>query len=134
VDGGEAARQKGGRSSRKSQRKAQKSAAKRAAADAVNQARNPRRGKKKKARPEPIVQAKPAPRTRPTPRAAVTETRETLSERDPARAPASVVSSRPAARSVKKRPVPQSTRVAVAVLLAVGLMLGFWLLFRTPAS
>jgi cobalamin biosynthesis Mg chelatase CobN len=111
-----------------------KRANKRAAAQAKNQSANPRRAKNKKARPAPQAGAPAQKAAAPKFAPSRGTTREEIVT-DVAPPESRRASPRPSAHAEKKKKHPSpSTRVAIAVLLAAFVMLGFWLLFRRPSS
>jgi hypothetical protein len=100
---------------------AKKRATRQAESRATNLAANPPR--EKRAVPEPSAVSEPRPAKK----------RRDPADSGPAR-PSPVQRSAGSVR-VSTRPArPQRNRVAIAVLLAVGLLLGFWLLFRLPGT
>jgi hypothetical protein len=100
---------------------AKKRATRQAESRAANLAANPPR----RTAPEPSVAPEPRPAKK----------RREPADSQPARTSSSPVQrSSDSVRASARPPRPQRNRVAIAVLLAVGLMLGFWLLFRLPGT
>lgn len=102
---------------------AEKRAARNAAAKARNEAANPKRkGPPGVAAPRPLVKAQEHGR-------GAEERAEASPQKPMQRQPIATK----AERRVSKKAASPATRVAIALLLAVGLLVGFWLLFRLPA-
>jgi hypothetical protein len=100
---------------------AKKRAARQADSRATNLAANPPRAKAPAPEPRAAKDHRPA-KKRPI-------------STDSVPAPAAPVQRSASAARASMRPAnTQRNRVAIAVLLAVGLMVGFWLLFRLPGT
>jgi uncharacterized membrane protein len=115
------AEQRANRKARKAERTAKKRALRQAAARDANAVHNPPKSKK--------AILPDAPRARETGIAT-----ERSSSEPPVRDVASGSVKRPRAQPRTGRERSTRSRIAIGVLLALGLMLGFWLLFRLPSN
>jgi cobalamin biosynthesis Mg chelatase CobN len=115
------AEKRANRKARKAERMAKKRAERRAASEQSNAEHNPRRTKKA---------APSVGRVEARNDTADREQRAPGQEGPVRRGPEKA--SRPSHRSPRERST--RSRVAIGILLALGLMLGFWLLFKLPAK
>jgi cobalamin biosynthesis Mg chelatase CobN len=115
------AEKRANRKARKAERMAKKRAERRAAAEQSNAEHNPKRTKKA---------APSVSRGEERNDTVDGEQRAPAQDRPARRAPERA--SRPSNRTPRERST--RSRVAIGVLLALGLMLGFWLLFKLPAN
>jgi len=113
--------QRASRRARKAERMANKRAQRRAAAEQSNAEHNPKKAKQS----SPDVRGTPVRDESPSSEPRLPESGKAV-RRGPDKA------SRPSNRASRERST--RSRIAIGLLLALGLMLGFWLLFKLPSK